>query len=225
MKKILALVIACICSVSAISQRKAAGLFGTGMKHAFYDNGESPHTGYKSGIEIGGGLSFTFINEGRQIKNQRFNMFSLGGYGKTTDSIQVETYDRGSAPVERFRGTQTTRYSFLAFEHSNFIGAGENPFLYYIVGFQVAAVLNSSTYKLPGYSPSLHYIDPGDEGALPARSPGALLGFHAGISYELEHLFIVAKVKADYPFFKTPEYSMGVRAALDAGIIIPITSW
>jgi hypothetical protein len=223
MKKYLPVIILCIYSCSAFSQRKAVGLFVTGMKHSFYETEDAPHSGYKSGFETGGGLNFSWIIDGNKEGNLRFNTLSLEFYGKITDSIVAKTFDSGSAPVIYFPGTQTTNYTFLSYEHSNFLAAEESPFLYFIVGFQLCAALNSSTYKLPGYSPSLYYLDPGDKhGGLPAKSPGAIIGLHTGMAYEFEHLFIVAKAKVEFPFFRFPEYSMGMRVAIDAGVIFPI---
>ncbi|MDQ3110837.1 MAG: hypothetical protein M3R17_13170 [Bacteroidota bacterium] len=207
---------------TASSQRIGCGVFATGMFHSYYDTYDSPHHGSKSGMTPGGGINFTFYKEGNSKDNLRVNSFDVSFYQKETDSIHAMTYDTGSAPVINFYGTQTVRYTFLRYSHSNYLQVGESPFLYCIIGIQLGGILNKSSYNLPGYDPSQHYLDPSWKGELPKKTHGAFGGFHVGMAYEFQRFFLTAEGHVDYPFFRFPYYSLGLRLAFQAGITIPI---
>ncbi len=214
--------ILCFCQ-GAFSQTHAFGGFASTMKASFYSENysDSPHDGYKSKITSGGGINFSFIKEGNREGNLRVNTLSLETYQKQTDSIHAWTYNSGGNSAITFSGTQTSRYSFFTIEHSNYLTPWDNPFLYFIVGFQVGAGLNSSSYDLPGHSSSM-YMDPGDRhGNLPALSPCVFGGLHTGMSYEFEKAIIVARAKTDMYFFRPGAFSIGSRIALNVGVMFP----
>ncbi len=225
MKKIFVCCFLLLISSKIFSQRFGITAFGSCMYHNFYDYDNSPHKGFKSGFQNGGGLNIFFLREGRNDnKNLRYTSIGFGVYSQETDSIIVAGHDVSiyySMPMT-FPGIQKTNYSFLSLHHTNFFKAKWNEFSYYLIGIQAGVVINKSKYILPTFDPAHFAFDHSVLGILPETEYGVFLGLHTGLAYEFEKFMVHIKVNYDWSFFTFQDYSLGTRWTADLGVSIPI---
>jgi hypothetical protein len=213
-------------SATVFSQQMGVGVLGGGMYRGFnsFDYEFSPHDGYKSGIQSGGGISIFRFKEGRNNEdNLRFNSLGLVFYGEEADSIHVKGINKDNYyPDTLYKGVQKTHYTFLTLKHQNYFKANWNEFTYFIIGFHLGAVVDKSHYTIQGYDQTQYDLDPSVDGKLPERLTGAFFGLNAGAAYEFNHFFLHFNVGYDLSFFFFEYYTLGQRISADLGVDIPI---